>query len=339
MISPPIFAEQTTDKDKRYLIDIFVPSHSRGLMVDALVLQRMLGKNNVRILSIPIQAYGDPSREKEKNLDFEPNAEIALFIERVFEHELLRHYSKCVFLPNPEWLTEKDKKAANRIVNEFWHKTRFGMNLLLKIFPDKKHKYTGFTSLNTPSEARDYSKFAHFPGKSKTRHTQDVIDIWLNDSTLPTLTFQTYGEGTKIPRWINFGNLKFFIGFLEDEALHSEFKENGVHICTSQMEGFGHYINEARSIGALIITLDAPPMNELIDSSCGILVPVEKALIHNHGLRFIATQKAIANGISQAINMPISERKKLGTNARNRFIKEQLEFHSQLNSIVFETKK
>jgi hypothetical protein len=47
----------------------------------------------------------------------------------------------------------------------------------------------------------------------------------------------------------------------------------GVHLCPSLAEGFGHTINQARSISGLIITTDAPPMNELIDETCGILVP------------------------------------------------------------------
>ena len=47
-----------------------------------------------------------------------------------------------------------------------------------------------------------------------------------------------------------------------------------MHVCCSDAEGFGHYINEGRAHGALVrtVTTDAAPMNELVDESCGLLV-------------------------------------------------------------------
>ena len=53
---------------KKYLIDVFVPGRSRGLMIDALVLQKTLGADKVRILTIPIQAYSAPLIENDKTL-------------------------------------------------------------------------------------------------------------------------------------------------------------------------------------------------------------------------------------------------------------------------------
>lgn len=50
-----------------------------------------------------------------------------------------------------------------------------------------------------------------------------------------------------------------------------------VHVCASEREGFGHYINEARAAGAAIISTDHPPMNELVTEAEGLLVVPERA--------------------------------------------------------------
>lgn len=55
---------------------------------------------------------------------------------------------------------------------------------------------------------------------------------------------------------------------------------HGVHICPSEREGFGHYINEARAASALVITTNHPPMNELITAATGVLIPAQHTFSH-----------------------------------------------------------
>jgi hypothetical protein len=315
-------------------MDVFVSNHSRGLMVDALVLQNALGADRVRILTVPFRMYGISIEESSVQINFDPEAEIAVFIENIFAHEKLKDYKKRIFIPNPEWLTVKDKERVVDTIDEVWHKTKFGMKILGDLLPDVEHKYTGFTSLGVPGEAVDFSRFAHFPGKSKTRHTQDVINIWLKNTALESITIQMYGTSPEFPRWIESANIRIFSGFLNEGELYAEYVKSGIHICTSQMEGFGHYINEARSIGALVVTLDAPPMNELIDSNCGVLIPTTRSIQHNHGLRFIATPEAIEQGILAARRISIDERKRMGARARYKFEQERNDFLRRLHSIA-----
>ena len=322
---------------RKYLIDIFVPNHSRGLGVDAEVLKLAIGSQNVRVLSVPIGAYREQISTNDKTMHFEPEADTAIFIELLFEHSKLISYPKRVFLTNPEWLRIRDESLAQNMITDFWHKTKFSRSMLTKIFPEKKHTYIGFTSIPVPAvvdQIDQFDKFAHFGGKSKTRHTQDIMNIWLNNEKFPMLTVQIYDYDLNIPKWIKSDNLRFFIGNLNEVEFNAEFSSHGIHICTSQMEGFGHYINEARSAGALIITLDAPPMNELIDPTCGILIPVEKCFPYNRGMRNIATPNAIKNGILRTLEMPIEIRKNLGIKARERFVKDQSDFIYKLKSTL-----
>ena len=321
----------------KYLVDIFVPNHSRGLMVDALVLKNTIGEDKARIVTIPFRACSESIDANDKNLDCQQEADIAVFVERLFEHSSLRLYKRRVLLSNPEWLTDRDLQIAKCMITELWHKTRFGMETLANILPEKTHTYIGFTSLAIPGTVSDYNSCLHFAGKSRIRHTQQVIDIWLADQSLPPLALQSYGGDLNIPKWFKSGNIDLFLGFLEQTDLNLSLVKHGIHVCTSQMEGFGHYINEARSIAALTITLDAPPMNELIDSDCGIVIPARKSFFHHCGVGFTADQDAIKSGILKALDMPDGTRRALGQKARDRFLEEQGEFAQRLRLAISDT--
>jgi hypothetical protein len=46
--------------------------------------------------------------------------------------------------------------------------------------------------------------------------------------------------------------------------------------CCLALQGFGHYINEARASGAFIISTDHPPMNELVPAKIGLLISPDR---------------------------------------------------------------
>ncbi|GLE06529.1 hypothetical protein PINS_up015855 [Pythium insidiosum] len=48
--------------------------------------------------------------------------------------------------------------------------------------------------------------------------------------------------------------------------------EAAYFLCPSVMEGYGHYINQARAAGGLILAPDTPPMNELVTEDSGVLI-------------------------------------------------------------------
>lgn len=60
---------------------------------------------------------------------------------------------------------------------------------------------------------------------------------------------------------------------LSDAEIATLGAEAGVHACPSATEGWGQYIDEGRRAGAVVLTLDAPPMNELVTAASGVLVP------------------------------------------------------------------
>ncbi|GMF47670.1 unnamed protein product [Phytophthora fragariaefolia] len=53
--------------------------------------------------------------------------------------------------------------------------------------------------------------------------------------------------------------------------------ETSFFLCPSTQEGYGHYIDQARASGGVIVTTDAHPMNELIPSKeMGVLVKTKR---------------------------------------------------------------
>ena len=60
------------------------------------------------------------------------------------------------------------------------------------------------------------------------------------------------------------GNIDFIHDFLPKSKLQALQNQCGFHICPSETEGFGHYIMEALSCSAVVVTTNAPPMNEFI---------------------------------------------------------------------------
>ena len=59
---------------------------------------------------------------------------------------------------------------------------------------------------------------------------------------------------------------------LDDAALRTLQNSHRFHLCLSEAEGWGHYIAEALSVGAITLTCDAAPMNELVTAERGLLV-------------------------------------------------------------------
>jgi glycosyltransferase involved in cell wall biosynthesis len=78
-------------------------------------------------------------------------------------------------------------------------------------------------------------------------------------------------------------NLILYIRSLADEELLGLQQSSGVHLCPSREEGFGHYINEARALGALVMTTNWAPMNDLVQDHFGVLISCQPTSISFYG--------------------------------------------------------
>ncbi|KDO34058.1 hypothetical protein SPRG_01332 [Saprolegnia parasitica CBS 223.65] len=115
-------------------------------------------------------------------------------------------------------------------------------------------------------------RFTHSAGGSVSKGTDQVLGCWLSRPDLPPLDLSMsehlYNMGySKYEAAIAAsGNIHFDRIKLDEVAFGKRFAEASFFLCASRKEGYGHYINQARAAGGVIITTNGPPMNELVQA-------------------------------------------------------------------------
>lgn len=266
----------------------------------------------------------------------EPGA-VAIVMERMFFREYLDLYEKRALLPNPEWLDPRDIESKGSLIDVVLHKTRFSISCLRPRFPHAAHHFLGFTSPDPGKTVQGYTAFSHFRGQARTRHTQLLVNIWQRRPDLPQLMLQAYGPdiSIRLGRWLTNGNISAMLDFNKsDREFFSDLSIGGIHLCTSGTEGFGHYINESRAMSALLLTLDAPPMNELVTADTGILIPATDSAPLMAGTNFTTTEPLIEDAIDRALALSVRDRQELGRAARRAFEIERSDFLDNVRAFL-----
>lgn len=211
----------------------------------------------------------------------------------------------------------------------------------LKIFePISRQIYwLGFTSYDQydPNITKDFSKHLHLAGKSKMKGTKEVLDAWYSNPGLPYLTLVT-SEDNKFmpPSRIKPKNLNRIPKRVSDDNLIILQNNCGIHVCPSKTEGFGHYIMEGMSTGAVIITTDAPPMNEFIsDKRC--LVDYQMTGTQKYATIFIVDDKKLALKVKELQNLSPEELQTIGQRNREEYLRRTAEFKQNLHELMNRT--
>src|SRR5690606_13048298 len=134
--------------------------------------------------------------------------------------------------------------------------------------------YIGFTSVDRalPDASPDFGRFLHVAGASTLKGTDTLLEVWSAHPEWPALTVVQRDRRTiRAP-----ANVQILDGYLPDAELRELQNACGVHLCPSMGEGWGHYIVEAMSCGAVVVATDGPPMNELVQPGRGVLVPYSR---------------------------------------------------------------
>jgi len=238
-----------------------------------------------------------------------------------------------IFIPNQEWYYScYDDSLKN--CDYILCKTRMAEEIFNKI--NSSVRYIGFTSQDKYDERysyqKDYRKFLHVRGQSPCKGTLELVQLWKEHQEWPELLVVC----RKAPELTSFNcrNIRILDGFLSNDELSRYQNIYGIHLCPSSVEGFGHYIAEALSCKNVVLTTNAPPMNELIDESCGFLVDHDSEESLNLGTVYKVSRESLEQNILKILSMPTSCLEEMGGAARARYDLMKQIFRSNMDSFI-----
>lgn len=257
--------------------------------------------------------------------------DINVFVEEISEQWLPFARVNCL-MPHQEWLSEGSRALLPRL-DVVLSKTRFAESLFTEL--GLRSMYTGFTTLDryNPGIRKDFNACIHVAGSSLQKGTMAVNRIWRDNPSFPTLDMYWY-EPTARP--IEASNIRLERGFLTERVIHEAQNHCGIHLCPSEAEGYGHYLAEAMSCGALVVSTDAPPMNELVTKERGVLVAYDRVAPQAVGTNFYVDELQLADAMRGIFAMPIEERKRLGEAARTWFVENDRAFRNRFWEVLQE---
>lgn len=178
----------------------------------------------------------------------------------------LRQPGTHVFVPNPEWMQQEYPRYFSSI-DLILAKTRDCEAIMRPLHGDVR--YVGWTSPDPHSRVNfDKPMIVHAAGDSAAKGTQAVIEAMAMAPEARAIVIWKKQVKGRLPE-----NVQLIGGHIPQERF-AQLREAPIHLCPSSYEGFGHYVNEARAMGAVIITTNAAPMNELITDQFGYLASV-----------------------------------------------------------------
>eukprot|EP00697_Spironema_sp_BW2_P000372 gnl/Spiro4/10468_TR5607_c0_g1_i1.p3 gnl/Spiro4/10468_TR5607_c0_g1~~gnl/Spiro4/10468_TR5607_c0_g1_i1.p3 ORF type:complete len:292 (+),score=-43.54 gnl/Spiro4/10468_TR5607_c0_g1_i1:3332-4207(+) len=253
-------------------INVFTDNNGGGTEVDGNVVASALREMG----HVVYKKHYDPfvkAKDNEKGC----KVDINIFIQAI-KSDCLKLATKNWFIPNAEigMFGVKELRSMDLILCRTHDAERIFKQLGMPTF------YLGFTGNDCflPGVEKNFLQCLHLAGKSPFKGTPFVINAWKDQALMPRLVgvitpTNAHASLCISSKSLESNNFEWTRGRLSENELRNLQNSCGVHLCPSIAEGYGHYIVEAMSVGAVVLTTDAPPMNEFItDKRC--LIPYTK---------------------------------------------------------------
>jgi glycosyltransferase involved in cell wall biosynthesis len=238
-----------------------------------------------------------------------------------------------LLVPNPEWLSRRSQRYLRRF-DAVLCKTRYAVDLFNA--RGCRALYIGFrgTDCLEPAIPREPT-FLHLAGASRMKGTRRLLALWQRHPEWPKLLVLQSPRTAIAPPDPVPANIEHRVGYLDDIAEVRRLQNSrAFHLCLSETEGWGHYIAEAMSCKAVVITCDAPPMNELVTPTRGILVKASEAGPFNLATLHRFDESALETTITRLSSMPERRIVALGEQARAWFDTNDASFAGRLDAAL-----
>ena len=311
-------------------MDIYICYHyTQGLHNDALILKQTLSDYTVHLQSYnEIEIYQTNPTNLVKD-------HIVIFLEHINQNYI--DCKRVLFFPNYEYLTKSDVKFMHSNVDLVCCKTQCTKKYIYNVLKIdiKKVIYTGFSSINKFYKIdKKINGFLHIKGVSNKKNTEILINTWLKHPEWPILhIIQQYDYS--IDTDIVMNNIIITQRKLDEKELMILMNTYTFHICPSVCEGYGHYICEGLSCGAVVITNNCEPMNELITCNNGILI--NDCNIQETEMKIFECKITLTNVekvIEHCMSTDTTQISILKTNAKSSFQYNLKEFTNNINIIL-----
>ncbi|MBT8045309.1 MAG: glycosyltransferase [Verrucomicrobiae bacterium] len=252
-----------------------------------------------------------------------------IFLERVFPR-WFGTAKQNLIIPNQERFPRRHLKHLDHI-DHILCKSRHAEEIFNGL--GYSTQFISFTSSDLLDESikPDYQSFFHLAGRSTLKGTETIIELWAKHPEWPTLTIVQCAENAPdaVPE-----NVNLITDYIPHEEIKKHLNTHGIHLCTSLSEGWGHYIVEAMSCQAIVVTTDAPPMNELVTPARGVPVPYHRSEPRHMGTNFMIDPDKLEKTIQELLLMPAEKKKHLGEKARAWFLENDAYFRKTLPLVI-----
>ena len=255
--------------------------------------------------------------------------DVNLMLERI-RLEDLPFARRNLFLPNPEWCTPEDVAKLPR-VDGVLVKTAHAEAIFRAL--GCRTARIGFTSVDRLDAAVPRERtFFHLAGRSPYKGTERLLALWRKHPEWPRLTV-VQSPRSALPG-ASASNIVHCIGYVDDAELKRLQNANAFHVCCSETEGFGHYIVEAMSVGAVVLTTDAPPMSELVTTERGVLIGYDKTGGQQLATTYRFSESALEAAVQRCLAMDDTELNEMGKRARAWFESNDAGFPGHLRGAI-----